>query len=81
MQEDYEELPLGVCKADKKFKATLRTSEGVKRLGRYYTPEEAFTSYKQAKEDHIKEVATQWKDCIDNRVYHSLMNWVVGISD
>lgn len=74
-------LPLGVCKVDKKFKAVLRTAKGVQRLGRYPTPEQAFTAYKEAKESYIKEVANQWKNDIDSRVYDSLISWEVDISD
>ena len=43
--------------------------------------EEAFNAYKKAKEAYIKEVAEEWRDSIDPRVYESLMNWVIEITD
>lgn len=45
------------------------------------TPEEAFAVYKREKEKYIKEVANKWKDQIDPRVYESLMNWTIEITD
>ena len=48
-------------------------------LGQYSTPEEAFYAYKAAKEKRIKEVAEDWKDQIDPRVYEALMKYEVDI--
>jgi hypothetical protein len=50
-------------------------------LGYYKTSEEAFNAYKKAKEAYIKEVAEEWRDSIDSRVYEALTNWVVEITD
>jgi hypothetical protein len=55
---------------------------GVRRnLGRYDTPEEAFSVYKKAKEKAVAEVAEHFKDVIDLRVYLKLTGWVVDIDD
>ena len=45
------------------------------------TVDEAFNSYKEAKEDYIKEVANKWRSSIDNRVYEALMAYQVEITD
>jgi len=77
------DYPVGVYydKARRKFAAGY-TIKGVRKgLGRFTTPEEAFYAYKQAKEAHIKEVANKWKDYIDPRVYETLMNYEVEITD
>ena len=77
------EFPVGVHyeKSRGKFQAYIRVYGKRKHLGRFDTPEEAFNTYKQAKEAYIKEVANKWKDKIDQRVYEALMNWVVSIDD
>ena len=77
------EFPVGVHyeKSRGKFQAYIRVYGKRKHLGRFDTPEEAFNTYKQAKEAYIKEVANKWKDKIDQRVYEALMNWEVSIDD
>ena len=76
-------LPSGVIYNNTKTRYRARIQRGYKweSLGTYDTPEEAFYAYKQAKEDYIKEVANKWKDQIDPRVYESLMNWTIEITD
>ena len=39
------------------------------------------TDYISAKEAYIKEVAEKYKGQIDHRVYESLMNWKIEITD
>ena len=51
------------------------------RLGYFSTPEEAFYTYKTAKELYIKDIANKWKDQVDPRVYEALMNYQVEITD
>ena len=63
------------------MKPKNHTEAKEKYLGRFVTPEEAFQAYKQAKEAYIKEVAEEWRDSIDPRVYESLTNWVIEITD
>lgn len=75
--------PVGVhyCKAKNTYIAQISRGTVGKGLGSFDTPEEAFHVYKQAKEDHIKDVANKWKDQIDPRVYNALMNYQVEITD
>ena len=77
------DLPFGVCydKGRKKFVARLSKKSITKNLGRFKTCEEAFYTYKQAKEAYIKEVAELYKDQIDHRVYEALMEYEVDIND
>lgn len=83
MQGLRGDLPVGVSKAtgSTRFRAYVNVYGVRKHLGTYDTPEEAFLVYKQAKEDHIKEVANKWIDQIDIRVYEALMNYEVDIDD
>lgn len=77
--------PVGVyydtSKTHKRFSARVSKNGKHKRFGSYLTPEEAFAVYKREKEKYIKEVANKWKDQIDPRVYESLMNYQVEITD
>lgn len=52
-------------------------------LGTYHSIEDAFQSYKQAKESHIKEMATQYfnEGKITKKVYNALLNYKVEITD
>ena len=52
-------------------------------LGCYTTPEDAFQAYKSAKEQHVKERATQYfqEGKITQRVYQALMEYQVEITD
>lgn len=50
-------------------------------LGKFSDVTSAFLSYKVAKELYIKQIATTWKESIDERVYNSLMNWQIEITD
>jgi hypothetical protein len=61
--------------------AQLRVNGKLKHLGRFNTPEEAFQVYRTAKEAQIKVVAEKWKDQLDDRVYHALINYTVDIDD
>lgn len=73
------EHPQGVTfhKRTKRFAARLRMGGHNFHIGNYDTPEEAFVGYKLAKERHIKSVALEWKDKIDDKVYDALMNWTL----
>ena len=64
-----------------KFRACVRIYGVLKHIGLFTTELEAFQSYKEAKEAHIKEVANKWKDQIDPRVYGALMNCEVSEND
>ena len=77
------EYPIGVNyhKRDRKYVAKISRFKEDIHLGYFYTPDEAFNAYKEAKEAYIKEVANKWKDQIDLRVYEALMNYQVEITD
>lgn len=69
-------LPIGV-NYQNGYKAKL----GDKHLGYFDTPEEAFNSYKEFKENYIKEVAEDYKPYIPNKLYNALINYKVEITD
>lgn len=74
-------LPIGVHKVGNKFKAQI-SRYGVRiPLGDFDTPEEAFYTYKIAKEEYIKEVANKWRGQITEECYWALMNYKVDIKD
>ena len=52
-----------------------------KGLGYYNTIEEAFNSYKIAKENNIKRVADYYKNKIPQKLYEALYNYKVEITD
>lgn len=76
--------PIGVClhKSNGKFIAHCK-QEGTTstHVGIYYTIQEAFDAYKEAKESRLKHLAKKWKDQIDPRAYNALMNYNVEITD
>ena len=72
-------LPCGVGydKSRKKYRAQMNN----KFLGRFDTPEEAFYSYKEAKEKEIKKVADEYKDDIPQKLYEAMYSYEVEITD
>lgn len=50
-------------------------------LGYYNTPEEAFKVYKQFKESYIKQIADLYKDKIPKKLYDTMYNYEVEITD
>lgn len=73
---------IGVHKRGDKFRACLsKNGKGSIHLGTFDTELEAFQAYKTAKEAYIKEVAEEWKDRIDSRVYEAMINYKVEITD
>ena len=86
-QKSRGEFPIGVCfnKRDKKYQANLSVFKDGKKtrkhLGYFTTPEEAFESYKKAKEDYIKEVADNYKDKIPAELYQAMYDYEVDIND
>ena len=76
-------MPIGVRRFKNKFTAQLSQGNKRKFLGYYDTIEDAFFAYKQAKEQYIKEVATEYfsRGEITEKVYNALMNYEVGITD
>ena len=77
------EYPAGVSymKSRGKFEAYVSKRGKRVKLGYFRSSEEAFLAYKKAKEAHIKEMAKEWKDRIDERVYQALLKYEVHIND
>lgn len=76
-------LPIGVSfdKSTNKFRVDVNKHGKQTYVGRFDTPEKAFQAYKEAKEYHVKDVASLWRGKIDERVYKTLLNWCVDVSD
>jgi len=64
-----------------KYVAQYQNRGNVLHIGVYTTIEEAFNAYKITKEAYIKEIAEEWKDQIDERVYQAMYNYKVNITD
>lgn len=80
------DLPIGVTfqKGRKKpYRTSVKIKGKNKSLGYFSTPEEAFLSYKQAKEEYVKEVAEEFykRGEICEDIYNALMVWEVNIDD
>lgn len=73
-------LPIGVsfCKMTNKFKVSSEYGNG---KTTFDTPEQAFNTYKIAKENRIKEIADEWQPLIEDRVYQAMYNYQVEITD
>ena len=76
------EYPLGVQADRGSIRASCHTGTGrATVLGYFKNPVKAFEVYKKFKENHMKEVAQQWKSQIDPRAYQALMDYEVLITD
>lgn len=77
------EYPLGVCfnKRDGKFMARCSVNSKRQYLGTFDTPEEAFAVYKPFKEALCKQLALKWQHEIDPRLFNTMMNWCVKMSN
>jgi len=76
--------PIGVHlnKPTGRFVAQHSNGSGkTKNLGFFNTPQEAFLAYKTFKEALIKQVANEYKEMLDPRVYEALMNYEVNEND
>jgi hypothetical protein len=78
-------LPIGVkvcTRNPKKFESQARNNTGKRNyLGVYDTPEEAFNAYKSYKEELIRQIAEEYKDCTPHTLYNALLNYKVEIND
>jgi len=76
--------PIGVHfdKSIGKFIALHGDGSGKQKyLGCFLTKEDAFLAYKTSKEALIKQVANEYKEQLDSRVYEVLMNYEVNEND
>lgn len=77
------EFPIGVSlyKPTGKYRVQIERYNKKYSLGYFDNPIEAFFTYKEAREKHIKDVARKYRDVIDLRAYTALMNYKVEITD
>lgn len=74
--------PIGVTLKDNKYRASISNfKSGHVHVGNYNTPEEAFQSYKVNKEKQIKQIAEEYKDKIPAKLYDTMINYIVEITD
>ena len=64
-----------------KYSAAVKHKGKIYYLGSYATEVAAFEVYKETKEKFVREVAREYKDIIDLRVYNALMNYKVQINN
>lgn len=71
------DLPQGVCfhKGTGRFAASIRINGKRKHLGLFDCPNEAYKSYKAAKEAYVRVSAIEWKGLIDEKVFNALIVW------
>lgn len=62
-------------KASGKFRARVKNNGKSKSLGYFNCPNEAYQSYRTAKERYVKNTALEWANRIDWDVFVALMNW------
>lgn len=83
------DLPIGVDwhKANQVYQTRCRVfnvktlKNNSKYLGCYNTPQEAFDTYKKAKEENIKQIADYYKDRIPSKLYDTMYSYEVEITD
>lgn len=77
------DLPVGVSRSKYGLPYKARCGYNGERvsIGNYKTPEEAFEAYKTVKMKEIFRLAEKWKDKIDDKVYQSLLQWKIEITD
>ena len=84
-KRDRGEFPVGVTKNWNRFEASCMNPFTNKReyIGKYDTIEEAFLSYKEYKENIIKQIATieYNKGNISEQCYEAMVNYKVEITD
>lgn len=71
------DLPQGIHwdTRDKKYKAQININNKRTSLGYFECIDDAFNTYKVAKEAHVKEKALEWQDRIARDVFDALMSW------
>lgn len=84
-QRKRGEYPIGVSphKRADVLQASCNISEKQEYLGRFSLnkPFQAFTCYKNYKENYIKKVADEYKNLIPSELYEALYKWEVEIND
>ncbi|HCT1656977.1 TPA: hypothetical protein OTP48_003766, partial [Acinetobacter baumannii] len=77
------DYPIGVTfnKWKGKFQAQLKVNGHNKMCQKFDNAMDAFYWYKNEKEKEIKRVANLYKDQLDSKVYHTLINYEVELTD
>lgn len=70
-------LPKGVYKSGTKYRAMVSIDDKEITIGRYATQEEAFASYKNAKETEIKRLANKYREWLPQNLYNALYRWEI----
>ena len=75
--------PIGVSfyKRDNNYSAYYVNRGLKKHIGYFLSSDEAFLAYKMEKEKYIKEVADEFKELIPKKLYLSMYNYIVEITD
>jgi hypothetical protein len=76
---DRGDFPVGVTYREKA--GNYQAGGGINYLGVYETVEEAFLVYKTWKESKIKEKAEKYREVLTSKIYDSLMNYSIDITD
>ena len=83
-QNSRGKYPIGVTYHKKKYDSRVTINYKTLHLGSYSTPEEAFQAYKVAKENHIKQVADEYKSKypqFPKKLYDAMYSYKVEIDD
>lgn len=77
-------LPVGVCcdKRVRKYYPKMCHDGKKTTFGGYFdTPEGAFAVYKKSKESHIRQIAEEYKNEIEPRVYEAMLRYEVKLDE
>jgi len=80
-QLDRGKHQIGITEYKGLFSARISINNKRVYLGVFKTKEDAFLSYKEAKEKNIKRIALKWKGRIQENIYNALINYKVEITD
>lgn len=72
---------IGVTRHGSGYRAMIRINNIHHNLGTFRTEQDAFYAYKQKKEEAIQELANEYKEMLNPRVYEALCNYKVEITD
>lgn len=75
------DLPIGVTKKRNKFSAQVYYKNKRIHIGTFDTPIKAFNAYKEKKEELIRQFANEYINQIPKKLYNTLCNYKVEITD
>lgn len=76
-------LPMGIYydKDKTRYRAHMSYNGIPIKIGTFDNVENAFSRYKEYKEDFIKDIAEQYRERIPYKVYYAMMNWNIEVGD